>query len=79
MIKFCGAVCIVAGTTCYGLFYAFQKKSRLWRLKQFKESLLCLSGQLRVARIAMPQAMAQIWTFRCSLRFWKKIFRNWTI
>ena len=60
MIKFCGAVCIVAGTTCYGLFYAFQKKSRLWRLKQFKESLLCLSGQLRVARIAMPQALAQI-------------------
>ena len=38
MIKLCGAVCIVAGTTCYGLFYAFQKKSRLWRLKQFKES-----------------------------------------
>ena len=27
MIKFCGAVCIVAGTTCYGLFYAFQKKA----------------------------------------------------
>lgn len=26
MIKLCGAVCIVAGTTCYGLFYAFQKK-----------------------------------------------------
>lgn len=60
MIKLCGAVCIVAGTTCYGLFYAFQKKSRLWRLKQFKESLLCLSGQLRVARIAMPQALTQI-------------------
>ena len=60
MIKLCGAVCIVAGTTCYGLFYAFQKKSRLWRLKQFKESLLCLSGQLRVARMTMPQALAQI-------------------
>ncbi len=52
MIKLCGAVCIVTGTTCYGLFYAFQKKSRLWRLKQFKESLLCLSGQLRVARMS---------------------------
>ena len=60
MIKLCGAVCIVAGTNCYGLFYAFQKKSRLWRLKQFKESLLCLSGQLRVARMTMPQALAQI-------------------
>lgn len=42
------------------MFYAFQKKSRLWRLKQFKESLLCLSGQLRVARMTMPQALAQI-------------------
>ena len=78
MIKLCGAVCIVAGTTCYGLFYAFQKKSRLWRLKQFKESLLCLSGQLRVARMTMPQALAQIGqkTFHSFTSLYQKIWNS---
>lgn len=33
MIKLCGAVCIVAGTTCYGLFYAFQKKMQTVAVK----------------------------------------------
>ena len=81
MIKLCGAVCIVAGTTCYGLFYAFQKKSRLWRLKQFKESLLCLSGQLRVARMTMPQALAQsqksvMITFHSFTSLYRKIWNS---
>ena len=38
----------------------FRKKADCGGLKQFKESLLCLSGQLRVARMTMPQALAQI-------------------
>ena len=42
-------------------FYAFQQKKQAVAVKAvLRESLLCLSGQLRVARIAMPQALAQI-------------------
>lgn len=60
MIKLCGALLIIAGTTCYGLFLAFQKKSRLVRLKTFKETLLLLGGELRFAKNPMPQALLHI-------------------
>lgn len=60
MLKLCGAILIVTGTTCYGFFLAFQKKSRISRLHALKETFIVLIGQIRFARITMPEAFNQI-------------------
>lgn len=60
MIKLCGALLIISGTTCYGLFLAFQKKSRIQRLKALKETFIILMGQIRFAKSPIPQAFLMI-------------------
>ena len=59
-MKIIGALLIIAGTTYYGFFLCFRQKSRICRLKAFKQTLLLLNGQIRFGCTSIPQAFADI-------------------
>lgn len=59
-VKIAGAVLIMVGTTYYGWFMCFKQRSRLMRLKAFKETLLVLSGQIRYGYTSIPEAFIKI-------------------
>ena len=65
MLKLCGAILIISGTTCYGFFLSFQKKSRIARLLALKETFIILIGQIRYARTTIPEAFQEI-SKKCS-------------
>lgn len=60
MLKLCGAILIISGTTCYGFFLSFKKKSRITRLRALKETFIILIGQIRYARTTIPEAFGEI-------------------
>lgn len=51
---------IVIGTTYYGFFLSFKQKSRIRRLKAFRQTIELLSGQIRYAYTSIPEAFLHI-------------------
>ena len=60
MMKLCGILCILSGSTGFGLICARELKLRITELKQLWQCMLLLQGELRYMHQPLPEAFLHL-------------------
>ena len=60
MLKWLGAMCVLAGCSGLGLYQSYLVKERLENAMGLKRSLLCLRGEISFGRTPLPEAFGRL-------------------